>query len=634
MPKNNKKIKEKKCMLAGVWTKGMPAPRSDPSCLPPEDWEASEKFDGYRGLWDGDEGEFYSRAGKMYNSPELFKKAMPKEDLDGELWCGRDQEDFQYMGCVRKKVAIDEDWAGHIKYIVYDLPGHGGTFKERLEELKKIVEESRIKWNKIRKVMPEPYRSIECPLVMAEQTTIKSEEHLQEIFKEMVNQGCEGVIIKDPSSMYEDGRSNYMLKVKPVYDEEAIIVDYKSGKGKNEMRLGAFICKPLINMDTYQVIDEDETHEFAISGMDDEVRESYKETHPIGTIITIEHSGKTGSGKPRFARYIRKREDVVLKELKDVPKTTEKRDLVISIFKKISDSEKANGERFKASSYLKAISGLKGIEDDSDLTEKNITAIKGVGKSLCEKVIQIIKTGTCPAYEKIKNKKDSKQLFMDIHGVGPKKAAELVKVGFETIEDLKQSKEKGEYLNNVQLLGLKHYDDLLKRIPREEIEKHESILKIMLKKVDPSAELTIAGSYRRNCADSGDIDVLLKSENKGTYDKFIKKLKSIVYIIEDLAYGEKKYNGISKLGRSGIGRRIDIMYTKPEEYPFAVLYFTGSGDFNKMMREQINEKGMTINEYSLKDIETKEIVDHVFVEEKDIFDYLDMLYIEPWQRNL
>ena len=156
----------------------------------------------------------------------------------------------------------------------------------------------------------------------------------------------------------------------------------------------------------------------------------------------------------------------------------------------------------------------------------------------------------------------------------------------------------------------------------------------MLKKVDPSAELTIAGSYRRNCADSGDIDVLLKSEKKDTYDKFIKKLKSIVYIIEDLAYGRKKYNGISKLGRSGIGRRIDIMYTKPEEYPFAVLYFTGSGDFNKLMREQINEKGMTINEYSLKDIDTKEPVDHIFIEEKDIFEYLDMLYIEPWQRNL
>ena len=631
MPKNNKN--NKKCMLAGVWTKGMSAPRSDPSCLPPKGWKAAEKFDGYRGLWDSEEGEFYSRAGKMYNSPELFKKAMPKEDLDGELWCGRDQEDFQYMGCVRKKVPIDKDWAGHIKFVVYDLPEYEGTFEERLEELEKIVEESRIKWNKIRKVMPEPYRSIECPLVMAEQTTIESEDHLQELFKEMVNQGCEGVIIKDPSSEYEDGRSNYMLKVKPTFDEESIVIDYKEGKGKNSGRLGSFICRPLINMDTYHVIDPDESHEFALSGMDDEVRESYKETHPIGTIITIEHSGKTGSGKPRFPRYMRIRDDVILKDLDDIPKTTEKRDLIISIFKKISDSEKANGEGFKASSYLKAISGLKKIDNDSDLTESNISAIKGVGKSLCGKALMIIKTGTCPDYDKIKNKKDNKEIFMGIHGVGPKKAAEL-DLGFESIEDLKKSKEKDKYLNDIQLLGLKHYDDLLKRIPREEIEKQESILKTMLKKVDPSAELTIAGSYRRNCADSGDIDVLLKSEKKDTYDKFIKKLKSIVYIIEDLAYGRKKYNGISKLGRSGIGRRIDIMYTKPEEYPFAVLYFTGSGDFNKMMREQINEKGMTINEYSLKDIDTKEPVDHIFIEEKDIFEYLDMLYIEPWQRNL
>lgn len=625
---------ERKCMLAKEWTKGMPAPRSDPSCVPPLGWKGSEKFDGYRGLWDSEHLEFYSRAGKMYNAPELFKKAMPKQNLDGELWCGRDQEDFQYMGCVRKKVPIDEDWAGHIKYIVYDLPEYPGTFEERLSELEKIVETNKVRWNKIRKVMPEPYRSIECPLVMAEQITIQSEDHLQDLFKKMIDGGSEGLMIKDPKSEYEDGRSNYMLKVKPAFDEEAIIIDYKEGKGKNTGRLGAFVCKPLLNMDTYHVIDEDETHEFALSGMDDEVRESYKETHPIGTIITIEHSGKTGSGKPRFARYMRIREDVILKEPEEIQKSTEKKDLIISIFKSISENEKANGHAFKASSYMKAISGLKNIIDDSDLTEKNITAIKGVGKSLCEKALLIIKTGTCPAYDKIKNKKDNKVDFMNIHGVGPKKAEELVKEGFETLEDLKKSKEKNNFLNDVQLKGLKHYDDLLKRIPREEIEKHEYILKTMLNKVDPSAELTIAGSYRRKCHDSGDIDVLIKSEKKETYDKFIKKLKSIVYLIEDLAYGKKKYNGISKLGRSGIGRRIDIMYTKPEEYPFAILYFTGSGDFNRMMREQINEKGMSINEYSLKDMETKKPVDHVFLKEKDIFDYLDMFYVEPWQRDL
>ena len=50
-----------------------------------------------------------------------------------------------------------------------------------------------------------------------------------------------------------------------------------------------------------------------LSGMDDNVRESYKETHPIGTIITYEYSGFTKSGKPRFARYLRIRDDIVIK---------------------------------------------------------------------------------------------------------------------------------------------------------------------------------------------------------------------------------------------------------------------------------------------------------------------------------
>ena len=60
-------------------------------------------------------------------------------------------------------------------------------------------------------------------------------------------------MIKDPDSFYEDKRSNYMLKVKPEFDEEAEIVDYKLGKGKNLGILGSFICAPLKNMDTYHL---------------------------------------------------------------------------------------------------------------------------------------------------------------------------------------------------------------------------------------------------------------------------------------------------------------------------------------------------------------------------------------------
>ena len=104
------------------------------------------------------------------------------------------------------------------------------------------------------------------------------------------------------------------------------------------------------------------------------------------------------------------------------------------------------------------------------------------------------------------------------------------------------------------------------------------------------------------------------------------------YLVEELALGNKKYNGICKLGRNGIGRRIDIMYTKPEEYPFAILYFTGSGEFNQMMRKMVNDKGYTMNEYSIKHSDTGKKVDHVFTEEKDIFKFLEMGYVEPWQR--
>ena len=74
------------------------------------------------------------------------------------------------------------------------------------------------------------------------------------------------------------------------------------------------------------------------------------------------------------------------------------------------------------------------------------------------------------------------------------------------------------------------------------------------------------------------------------------------------------------------------MYTKPEEYPFAILYFTGSMEFNAKMRGLTLEKGLSMNEYSLKDNETKKIIDHKFIKEKDIFDYLGMNWVEPVMR--
>ena len=243
----------------------------------------------------------------------------------------------------------------------------------------------------------------------------------------------------------------------------------------------------------------------------------------------------------------------------------------------------------------------------------------------------IVNTGTCPAYEKIKNVKDAKGEFMEISGVGPKKAKELVEKGFTSIEMLRNAPNLEELLNDKQLIGLKYYEDILERIPQQEIDIHNQFMNKILKKISPKAEMTIAGSYRRKAKDSGDIDVLLKGDNK-LYKKFIEVLEKEGYLYETLAKGTKKYNGMCKLPDCLTFRRIDIIITKPEEYPFAILYFTGSKDFNTLMRQHALDKGLSMNEYSLKDVDTKEVVDHVFETERDIFDYLEYGYVDPWLR--
>lgn len=619
-------------MLAKEYSVGMKLPKELGQSKVPIGWFLSEKYDGYRARFDPEKKCFVSRAQKIFNAPEWFKQAMiPVLHLDGELWAGR--ENFQDMGVVRKKNPVPLEWK-NIKFVVYDLPNKKGNFETRINALKKYIDINNARWDHIRQDLEEPFRSLDCPLVMADQIKIKTMEQFNKIYDKVIVEGGEGVMIKDPKSAYEDKRSNFLLKYKPNFDAEAIIIDYSPGKKKYEGMLGGFVCKPLINHDSFHSIDNNENHEFTISGMDDEIRSNYKLTHPVGTIISYEHSGLTNSGKPRFARYVRIREDVTVKdEPIQTTNSVDKRNLIIKIFGKLYEYEKSIGGTFKATAYGKAINSLKSINDDSELTEKNLKSMNGIGKSLIEKINEIISTGTCKMYENVKDFKDPKKVFEDIHAVGPKKAKELVDLGFKTVDDLRKCKNIKEILNDKQLLGLKFYDDILARIPRGEIIEHEKILKKILKKVDSRAELTIAGSYRRGKLESGDIDVLLKSKDKKTYNKFIDELVKIKYLYpEHLALGPKKYNGLAIIPSCIIYRRIDIMYTREEEYPFAILYFTGSMEFNAKMRGLALGKGLSMNEYSLKDSNTKKVIDHKFNVEKDIFDYLGMEWVDPVDR--
>ena len=222
---------------------------------------------------------------------------------------------------------------------------------------------------------------------------------------------------------------------------------------------------------------------------------------------------------------------------------------------------------------------------------------------------------------------------MDIYGVGPAKAKELMDMGIKSVQQIADmDKEKiEEILNDKQRIGLKYYDDIQARIPYNEIKKHEKYLKKVLKGIDPTSDLTIAGSYRRKCKTSGDIDILIRAKDKSVLKEFVQHLKADGYMTEELALGSKKFMGIGHF-ENNPNRRIDIMVTTEKEYPFAILYFTGSADFNPKMRQIALDKGFSLNEYSLTHLDTKKDLDQVFKSEDEIFEFLGMEYSEPKDR--
>jgi DNA polymerase beta len=222
-----------------------------------------------------------------------------------------------------------------------------------------------------------------------------------------------------------------------------------------------------------------------------------------------------------------------------------------------------------------------------------------------------------------------------VYGIGPKKAKELVDKGITSISALRENQ---QMLNDVQRVGLKYYEDILKRIPRSEIQQYETIFVSDFSKVaTPNSRFEIVGSYRRGAENSGDIDVIITSDNPKVFVNFIDELIKKKIILEVLSRGPTKCLVIAKIPSSDTARRVDFLYTSLEEFPFAILYFTGSKIFNTVMRHVALEKGYTMNEhgiYSRRENDKKkgEKVEHHFNSEEDIFNFLGLVYKAPNER--
>jgi DNA ligase-1 len=235
----------------------------------------SEKYDGVRALWDGE--QFISRGGNIYHAPDWFITDFPEQRLDGELWISR--QSFELLvSTVRDKIPNDEAWK-KVKFMVFDMPDIPQVFDKRLIQLNKAIHVAQIPW-----------------LKAVKQIKLKDHQALMDHLAGIKLKGAEGLMLHKGSSLYRGKRSGDLLKVKPYEDAEGIVIGHVAGKGKYKEMLGAMTV----------LLASGKQFKIGTGFTDAERRNPPK----IGSTITYQYRGKTKNGIPRFASFLRVRSDI------------------------------------------------------------------------------------------------------------------------------------------------------------------------------------------------------------------------------------------------------------------------------------------------------------------------------------
>ena len=345
---------------------------------------------------------------------------------------------------------------------------------------------------------------------------------------------------------------------------------------------------------------------------------------------------------------------------------------IISEFEKLIAFYKNEADKFNKSDDLKSITAntfrIKQLRNvvsilskyPEKITLKNYQELKeldGIGAGTIQRIKEILENGKLAELESFTDTNGDKEKSIaeleEIVGVGRVKALEFFNQGITTVKMLKQKIKKGEIEINEKIeLGLKYYGKYKTNIPRKEIDKVYKILTKVINTVNKENKLTednkyifeVCGSYRREKTTSGDIDVLIskigtteKTKDTSSLELFVNKLKEKIktnddkpLLIDDITDKnfETKYMGFAKYKDNHV-RRIDIRYVAYDSYYSALLYFTGSAELNKKMRNIAKSKGLKLSEYGLFKTDGTKLK---IKSEEDFFKELDLDYIPPNER--
>lgn len=291
---------------------------------------------------------------------------------------------------------------------------------------------------------------------------------------------------------------------------------------------------------------------------------------------------------------------------------------------------------FRVRAYRSAAQRLKEEKSVTRKTTKQeLLAIPRIGPALAEKIAQYIKTGKVDFLETLRRQiPKAVRDMLQIPHLGPKRIRNLfVLLGIRDKKELIKAAKDGR-IAALPGFGDKLVKDILdamekgqekkRRHPRNQVTPIVRKLKTALKKIAGVSSVEAAGSYRRKAKDVGDLDMLVVG--KPASAKPIRTAIAKAFPEADfIAEGETKIAFVI----FPQNLQVDIRLVAPDSYGAALLYFTGSKDYNVMMRKTAIEKGYLLNEYGL--FKNGEYV--AGATEKEIVRALDLPELPPEKRK-
>ena len=311
---------------------------------------------------------------------------------------------------------------------------------------------------------------------------------------------------------------------------------------------------------------------------------------------------------------------------------------VADVFTEIADILDIQGENpFRIRSYRNA---ARTIEDMSQSLEalvksgKRPEEIPGIGKSISEKIGEILSTGKSHFLEELRAKNPPGLTeLLKLEGLGPKKVKVLYdELRVDSVDRLEKAAQAGR-LRDLPGMGLKTEEKILKSIETYRSGMGRFKLSVgfqyaqafleYLKGVPGVKRLDPAGSFRRRRETIGDLDILaICSKGCKVMDRFTRYGE----VEEVLSQGETKSSV-----RLRCGLQVDVRVLDEISYGAALHYFTGSKAHNVAIRERAKEKGLKVSEYGV--FRAKDEKRLSGESEEDVFAAVGLPFIEPELRE-